>query len=171
MYIEIRVLFYVVQNMSSRPSVQNQNSASAPIIGEDTIQHMIHIGPKREEADQAAAPPDAKRLREKQKEITLPATLTPEEALMFAAEFGRKDIVEWLIEKAGADVNAKDRYGGWTALEKAARYGHTEIVTLLIKAGADVNFKDEDGWTVLEKAAEEGYTKIVQLLIEAGADV
>jgi ankyrin repeat protein len=55
-----------------------------------------------------------------------------------------------------------DRYG---PLWEAAREGHTDIVALLIEAGADVN----DG--SLERAAREGHTDIVALLIEAGADV
>ena len=59
--------------------------------------------------------------------------------------------------KAGADVNLKDNME-WTALFGAARNGHTEIVKMLIKAGAKVNPKDltltknEDIKKVLRKA-------------------
>jgi ankyrin repeat protein len=37
--------------------------------------------------------------------------------------------------KAGADVNAQDKYG-YTALKWASRSGHTDIVKLLREAGA-----------------------------------
>ena len=44
------------------------------------------------------------------------------------------DIVQALLE-AGADINAKDKYGK-TALMFAAANGHTAVVVLLMKAGA-----------------------------------
>ncbi len=47
-----------------------------------------------------------------------------------------------------------------------------EIVTLLIKAGADINAAREIfGWTPLHSAAKLGKAEAVRILIEAGADV
>ena len=52
----------------------------------------------------------------------------------------------------------------------ASQYGHTEIVSMLIKAGADVNAKeDKDGWTALMWASAEGHTEIANLLKKHGA--
>ena len=72
----------------------------------------------------------------------------------------------WLM--AGADINAKDKWGN-TALMLASRYGHTDIVKMLIEAGANVNVKDKNGNTALELAKDKGHTKIIELLKEAGA--
>ena len=74
------------------------------------------------------------------------------------------------FDKAGADVNAKEKYGG-TPLYLAACFGHTEIALALIKAGADINAKEEYGGTPLHWAAYTGQTEIVFTLVKAGADL
>ena len=52
---------------------------------------------------------------------------------------------------------------GWTALMLGVQWSHIEIVTLLIKAGADVNVKDEEeGYTALMLAAKHGRIETVQ---------
>ncbi len=56
--------------------------------------------------------------------------------LIIAAYRGHTDIVDMLIRK-GADVNAKDDLG--TALQRAQDQKHQEIVSLLLKAGAQNN--------------------------------
>ena len=56
-------------------------------------------------------------------------------------------------------------------LLKAASGGETEKVKALLKAGADVDAKDNDGWTPLMLAASRGHTDTVQALLDAGADV
>jgi ankyrin repeat protein len=53
--------------------------------------------------------------------------------LVYAVVRGDTKSARLLVE-AGADVNA--RMGNLSALEVALRYGHTEIVTLLLRAGA-----------------------------------
>ena len=74
----------------------------------------------------------------------------------------------------GADVKAteSDRIGV-TPLVAAARFSkNPEVVTLLIKAGADVNTKSEDGVTALYMAAFGNENpEVLTVLIEAGADV
>jgi len=53
----------------------------------------------------------------------------------------------------------------------AAWKGSAECVDLLIKAGADLNLKDNGGLTALMKAAGQGSPECVDLLIKAGADL
>ena len=59
-------------------------------------------------------------------------------ALIKAAGNGQTETVKLLIEK-GADVNVKNKSGG-TALESASFCGHTDIIKLLKKAGANKSF-------------------------------
>jgi ankyrin repeat protein len=44
-----------------------------------------------------------------------------------------------------------------------------EVVRLLLKHGADVEAKGNDGKTALQRAADRGHGKIVKLLREHGA--
>ena len=51
----------------------------------------------------------------------------------------------------------------------AARMGRTEIVKLLIDAGAKLDLQNVGKMTALMIAANNGHTEVVQLLIDAGA--
>lgn len=55
-------------------------------------------------------------------------------------------------------------------IHHAARNGDTEIVRLLIEAGADVNAKNPRGHTVLYCAGGHGHLATTQLLLDRGAD-
>ena len=52
---------------------------------------------------------------------------------------------------------------------EAARGGHTEVVQILLRAGADVKGRDKNRRTALMWAAEYGHTEIVEMLKKAGA--
>lgn len=68
------------------------------------------------------------------------------------------------------DPNAKDD-DGTTALMRAAKDGHTELVkTLLAQPGIRINEKDPLGHTALMLAAIGGRTETVRLLLDAKAD-
>lgn len=53
----------------------------------------------------------------------------------------------------------------------AAEGDSPEIVTLLIKAGADLNTRNNDGETALIAAVKRGHVETTRLLLMAGADV
>ncbi|UCC74274.1 MAG: ankyrin repeat domain-containing protein [Gemmatimonadota bacterium] len=59
--------------------------------------------------------------------------------------------------------------GGHTPLMGAALFGHTEVGSLLLKHGADVNAKAVDGATALSLAEQAGHTEVANLLREHGA--
>jgi len=71
---------------------------------------------------------------------------------------------------AGTNLNEKDPYGGSSPLISAALFDKPAMVKLLIKAGADLNFQNNDGSTALITAAFFGRPEIVRMLLDNGAD-
>ena len=58
-----------------------------------------------------------------------------------------------------------------TALIVASNNGHTDIVEMLLKAGADVDARNKYGYTALIEASWGSHIDIVRMLLKAGADV
>ena len=92
--------------------------------------------------------------------------------LIPAAHHGHVEAVKLLL---GTAID-KDHVNnlGWTALLEAVILGdggavHTEIVRLLVEAGANVNIADRDGVTPLAHARKSGYSGMVRILSAAGA--
>ena len=71
----------------------------------------------------------------------------------------------------GEGPNRLDPNFGVTPLSWAALEGRSEIVEILIAAGADVNGVNRDGATPLHAAAFMGQLELAKLLLENGADV
>jgi ankyrin repeat protein len=98
--------------------------------------------------------------------------------LMFAAEKGNLEIISLLL-KAGANVSFRSKTddpkmaanNGLTPLIASISPGISpEVVHTLVRAGADVNAKADNGLTALLKAALEGSVDTVKALIEEKAD-
>ena len=111
-------------------------------------------------------------------------------ALLWATIAGHKDVVEILLQQPGIQVNAADMWGrtplvnastmGYTEIVRmlleagadirdtlimSSGNGHIEIVKMLLKEGADVNETDEDGMTALMMASEWGHKYVVKILL------
>jgi uncharacterized protein len=71
---------------------------------------------------------------------------------------------------AGSNLNEKDPYGGSSPLITASLFGKPDAAKILIEAGADVNFQNNDGSTALHTAAFFCRPEIVRMLLENGAD-
>ena len=88
-------------------------------------------------------------------------------ALIPACHYGHVETVRELL-KTKIDVDHVNNLG-WTALLEAVILGdggpaHTEIVGLLVAAGANVKIADRQGVTPLEHARQRNYRAIVEIL-------
>ncbi|XP_078309434.1 uncharacterized protein LOC144617865 [Crassostrea virginica] len=83
--------------------------------------------------------------------------------LVAACRVGQKELIR---HEASIDVQG----GRSTPIYAASRYGHVDVVDLLIECGAECNQSDEDGRTPIHAASEAGYVDVVDKLIEGGAD-
>jgi len=72
--------------------------------------------------------------------------------------------------KAGSDLDISEPSGGSSPLITASVFGKVEIARVLVEAGANVNFKNNEGSTALHSAAFFCYPEIVELLLDNGAD-
>ena len=88
-------------------------------------------------------------------------------ALIPACHYGHVEAVKLLL----ATAIDKDHVNnlGWTALMEAVVLGdggpkHSEIVRLLVAAGANANIPDRDGVTALAHARQRGYSDLVRIL-------
>ncbi len=91
-------------------------------------------------------------------------------ALAIAAQNAKPNAAKVLLD-AGADVNAPVAQGGYTPLMLTAISGSTEIATMLIENGANVNAANPGGVTALMIAAAGNRSGMVGFLLKSGADV
>ena len=98
-----------------------------------------------------------------------PGVEAPEIDIHTAVLTGNQEALKQHIA-AGTDINEKDPFGGSSPLISAALFGKTEEARILIDAGADINFQNNDGGTALHTAAFFGRPEIVRLLLEKNAD-
>ncbi len=92
--------------------------------------------------------------------------------LIRAADRGRVGVIRELL-KTPIPIDHVNRLG-WTALLEAIILGdggprHTEVVRLLVDAGAGVNIADSGGVTPLAHARARSFTAIVKILEAKGA--
>ena len=87
-------------------------------------------------------------------------------ALGYACEFGRLEVVRLLVERGGANVNARAGWCGGTALVVACGGGHLEIARLLVQLGADLLATNHDGGTALLQALRNNHMETASWLVE-----
>src|SRR5262245_29593696 len=81
---------------------------------------------------------------------------------------GNKAAVRSLVQR-NVDVNAPQPDGA-TALHWAVYRDDSEIANLLIRSGAKVDARNQDGITPLAMASLYGNVALIDKLLEAGAD-
>lgn len=92
-------------------------------------------------------------------------------ALIPAAHHGHVEVVRRLLQTE-TDIDHVNHLG-WTALLEAVILGnggkaHTEIVRLLVTAGANVDIADADDVSPLTHAERRGFREIAQIIRDAG---
>ena len=82
-----------------------------------------------------------------------------------------KDVVAFLLDN-GANINDKEYRDliDQTPLIIAAFNGCTDIVRMLLDAGADIGHRNDQGENALISASQEGNIDVVKVLLDAGAD-
>ena len=91
--------------------------------------------------------------------------------LHYAALWGLRSIVKFLVIEHLQNVHSKDFTGDVTPLQLASRNGHVEVVCFLLEHGADVTARDKSGLTALHYASENGHKEVIRILVKHGADV
>ncbi|KAJ6216580.1 hypothetical protein RDWZM_007737 [Blomia tropicalis] len=85
-------------------------------------------------------------------------------ALMKASQMGHTEAAAFLLSSK-AQVNRSSSNNEQTALSLACNGGHSEVVQLLLFAGADIFHRLKDNSTMLIEAVKGGHTDVVQILI------
>ena len=93
-----------------------------------------------------------------------------ETLLMDAASRNLKESVQILLN-AGAEIDARAKATGNSALIFAAIEGHTNIVQMLLDQNADIEVRNNNGESALMLAAARGRTDVVRFLLQRGADM
>jgi TonB family protein len=92
-----------------------------------------------------------------------------DEALRKEVREGNYAVAEKLLENRDVDPDSRDGQG-WTALMYAAHSDKADLVTLLLKAGADLNLVNDDGESALVVAVKRRNVEGARRLLMAGAD-
>lgn len=82
----------------------------------------------------------------------------------------RKEIVKYLLDEAGADVNSPGEHLPIIKAIRRFRNGDTEILEMLLAKGADINLMYR-GWNAVLQAVENGDARVLKLLVERGSGV
>ena len=82
----------------------------------------------------------------------------------YAAKMGKTKRMERLLRRDGFDLNERNEQGR-TPLHFACKFGHAEIVHMLLSREADVNAMDQEENTPLHFAAGWGSTTLIELLL------
>jgi ankyrin len=90
--------------------------------------------------------------------------------LLFAAQFGRSDMVAWLLA-LDANVKSATKEGGWTPLHLAAEGGLLAVAKQLQAKGALLNALSNYESTPISHAAIFGKSDMITWLLELNVDI
>lgn len=67
-----------------------------------------------------------------------------------AASCGKKVVLDWLLERRGADPHVKDKESGWTPMHRSIFHGHIDCAMSLLKQGGNLCVHDKEGLSPLD---------------------
>lgn len=85
-------------------------------------------------------------------------------ALMYASKLGHEKIVKNILSCKNVDIDIRDKLDGMTALMLASSFGNANIVKMLVKNGANITLKNNEGKTALMLASSQHYTEISNII-------
>jgi len=91
-----------------------------------------------------------------------------QDAVMVAAREGHVEIVRYLIEVCGLDLESTD-VDGETPVHGAATEGYLDVIKYLHSAGASIEVADDDGDTPMHSACCCGHLQVAKWLVAHGA--
>ena len=91
--------------------------------------------------------------------------------LIIAACSGRTEFVRYLVGLPEVELNHQNVTNNYTALHYAVCAVQTDVVQVLIDAGADIDTRGDDGRSPLHTAYNSETPDVVKMLVEAGAGV
>jgi hypothetical protein len=95
---------------------------------------------------------------------------TEGDSLLHICSFCNDVSMARVLVGAGADINKKSRYDGFTPLHAAISEGNVCIAKYLIEIGVDVNIKDNHGHLPLDFALMTRMSGVVSMLIKKEGD-
>ncbi|XP_051570469.1 protein phosphatase 1 regulatory subunit 27-like [Myxocyprinus asiaticus] len=111
-------------------------------------------------------------------QYTPTVALKPARSVRFTNDVVFQDLIRHSeLEQIGRFMRARKVrldtifHSGMAALHEAVLSGNLECVKLLIKYGADVHQRDENGWTPLHIACSDEFPEIARYLLSLGASV
>ncbi len=123
---------------------------------------------------EAAALGDTPRLHwllQEQPELVCTFSADGFTALHFASFFSQPEAAEELLNN-GADPNAVATNATKLAvINSAAASGNAQLVTMLLREGANPDTQQEGGFTALHSAAQQNNAEMVRALLDSGADL
>ncbi|XP_046337771.2 ankyrin repeat domain-containing protein 17-like [Haliotis rufescens] len=87
--------------------------------------------------------------------------------LHLACRGGHVEVVKFVLSQGMVSINSR----GWkkmTPVITAAEKGHTEVVELLVKEGADVTLVNKKGDNLLHSASRGGHVEVVKFVLSQG---
>ena len=91
--------------------------------------------------------------------------------LSAAVDLGNIPFLSLLLNDFKLDVNREDDHVIDALLLKASRDDDSDVISLLLSHGFDINSQNEDGDYLLLVAVQNQCTTLVKLLISQGADI